>query len=139
MAFRGKYQSSMEFMVVIGFALLMITPVIIMYSTQRNDINDRVNSNQAFQIARKIVDSAESVYYFGEPSKTTIRVFIPRNVVAFNISRYEVIVKVRTQAGVAEIVQVSKVNISGDIPPNYGVYDIEVVAKGNYVLVNRTQ
>jgi len=87
------------------------------------------------QIAKKIVDAAESVYYLGEPSQTSLRVNIPNNVVSANLSDYEVVFKIKTRAGLVDIVQSSDVNITGSLPTNMSTYLITIKAESNYVNV----
>ena len=72
---------------------------------------------------KKIVDAAESVYYLGEPSQTTLRVNIPGNIVDINLSSgKEVIFKIKTGSGIVDIVQSTSVNITGSLPTNNSTY-----------------
>ncbi|MBI2651615.1 hypothetical protein HYX01_04035 [Candidatus Woesearchaeota archaeon] len=132
-----KSQVSVEYMLLIGFVTVITVPLIIIYHSFIQESNDDITSAQLNQIAGKIVDAAESVYYLGEPSQTTLKANIPDNVVAVNLSAgYELAFKIRTKAGNNDITRNSAVNITGSLPKNKGLYTITVKAKSNYVEVS---
>ena len=134
---KKEAQVSVEYMMIIGFATIITIPLIIIYYTFTQESGDEINSVQILQISKKIVDAAESVYYLGEPSQTTIRVNIPSNVILANLSAgYEVVFRLKTKAGEVDIVQNSAVNITGSLPTNKSTYLITVEAKSNYVNIS---
>ena len=130
---KKEAQISVEYMVIIGFVTIITIPLIIIYYSFVQDSGDDITSTQISQVAKKIVNAAESVYYLGEPSQTTLRVNIPNNVVLANLSGYEVVFKVKTRSGVVDIVQSSNVNITGSLPTNMSTYSITIKAESNYV------
>ena len=115
MKFLCKSQISVEFMVVMAFVLLMITPTILIFRSQIKSMNEQVNINQAYAIEKKIISSAEEMYYFGSPSKTTIKVYMPSGVKNIKITDNEIIFNVTTQYGTTEVVQATPVNLTGSI------------------------
>lgn len=134
---KKEAQISVEYMFLIGFATVITIPLIIIYQSFTQDSNDEINSLQINQIGKKIVDAAESVYYLGEPSQTTLRVNIPNNIVLADLSAgYEVVFKIKTRSGQSDIVQSSSVNITGSLPVNKGTYTITVKAISDYVNVS---
>jgi hypothetical protein len=130
-----KSQVSIEYMLIIGFATLMVLPLLLIYYTYSSDSKDAVGTGQAMQIARKIVDSSESVYYLGKPSQTTLKLNFPEGIQSTNISGKEIIFKMRTNQGIAEIVQVASVNMSGTIPKSQGIHIITFKAEEGYVKI----
>ena len=130
-----KSQVSVEYMLIMGFATLMTIPLLLIYYTYTSDSSDSVATSQALQIARKIVDSAESVYYLGKPSQTTIKLNFPDGIVSTNLSNREVVFKMKLQSGVNDIVQVSSVNLSGSLPTSQGIHVITIKAEDNYVQI----
>jgi uncharacterized protein (UPF0333 family) len=134
---KKEAQVSMEYMFLIGFATIITIPLIIIYQSFIQDSSDEITSSQILQVAKKVIDAAESVYYFGEPSQTTLKVNIPGNVVLADLSAgYEVVFRVKTKTGKADIVQNSPVNITGSLPINKGTYTVTVKAKSDYVEVS---
>ena len=140
---KKEAQISIEYMFLIGFATIITIPLIIIYQSFIQDSNDEIISSQIIQVAKKVIDAAESVYYLGEPSQTTLKVNIPNNVVAVDLEKgsletgyYEVIFSISTKSGIAEIVQNSAVNITGSLPIAKGTYTITVKAMTDYVEVS---
>ena len=136
MAYASSGQVSIEYMVIIGFVTVITIPLIIVCHSFIQESNDEITSTQVSQIAKKIVDAAESVYYMGEPSQTSLRVNIPGNVITANTSNYEVLFQIKTKSGVVDIIQSSSVNITGSLPTNRSTYMITVRAVSNYAYVS---
>lgn len=130
-----KSQVSIEYMLIMGFATLMTIPLLLIYYAYSNEASESIAANQALQIARKIVDSSETVYYLGKPSQTTLKLNFPDRIKSTNLSSGEVIFKIATKNGIAEIVQVSSVNISGTLPTAPGIHIITIKAEDDYVQV----
>ncbi len=131
----SKSQVSVEYMLVMGFAALMTIPLLLIYYTYSSDASDSVAASQALQIARKIVDSSESVYYLGKPSQTTLKLNFPDKINSIDLSNKEVVLKIKTKNGVTDIVQVSSVNMSGSLPTTQGIHIITVKAEEGYVQI----
>ena len=130
-----KSQVSVEYMFVMGFAALMTIPLLLIYYTYTADSADSVASGQAMQIARKIVDSAESVYYLGKPSQTTLKLNFPDKIESTNLSNREVVFRMNVQSGTTDIVQVSSVNRSGSLPTTEGIHIVTIKADEGYVRI----
>ena len=130
-----KSQVSVEYMLVMGFAALMTVPLLLIYYTYSADSKDSVAVSQSIQIARKIVDASESVYYLGKPSQTTLKVNFPDGIQSTNLSNKEVVFKIKTQGGVNDIVQVSAVNMSGALPTSSGIHVITIKADDGFVQI----
>tara|TARA_Y100000310_G_scaffold255534_2_gene263038 strand:- start:2637 stop:3056 length:420 start_codon:yes stop_codon:yes gene_type:complete len=133
---KKEAQISVEYLIIIGFVTVITIPLIIIYYTFTQESGEEIASTQISQIAKKIVDSAESVYYLGEPSQTTLRVNIPDNVALVNLSNYEVVFKMRTKLGEVDIVQSSSVNITGSLPINKSSYILTFKAASDFVNVS---
>ena len=128
-----KAQVSIEYLFIIGFVTLITIPLLVIYFSYSAQSKDIVATSQALQIARKIVDSAESVYYLGTPSQTTLKLNFPDGIVSTNLSNREVVFKISTNSGVTDIVEVSSINISGNLPLTEGVHVVTVKAEDGYV------
>ena len=130
-----RSQISVEYMLIMGFATLMTVPLLLIYYSYSSDSSDTVATGQAMQIARKIVDTSESVYYLGSPSQTTLKLSFPDKIQSINLSKYEVVFKMKTKNGITDVVQVSAVNITGNLPKSQGIHVITVKAQDGYVSV----
>src|SRR3989338_4413769 len=129
-----KSQIIVEYMMIIGFATLITIPLVLIYHSFVQDSSDEIISTQVQQIAQKIAHTAESVYYLGEPSQATLNINMPDMVVDVNLSAgYEIVFKIMTGSGTADIVQGSSVNITGSLPVNKSAYAITLVDKSGHV------
>jgi uncharacterized protein (UPF0333 family) len=130
-----KSQVSVEYMLVMGFAALMTVPLLLIYYSYSSDSSESVAASQALQIARRIVDASESVYYLGSPSQTTLKLSFPDKIYSTNLSNKELVFKIKTKNGITDIVQVSAVNLSGNLPTSQGIHVITISAQNNYVQI----
>ena len=128
-------QVSVEYMLIMGFAAIMTIPLLLIYYTYSSDSSDSVATGQALQVARKIVDASESVYYLGSPSQTTLKLSFPDRIYSTNLSSKELVFKIKTRNGLTDIVQVSAVNMSGSLPTSQGIHVITITAQDNYVQI----
>jgi len=126
----------MEYMIIVGFVAAITVPLIIIFNTHSSEMNEEVIANQADNIASKIVDSAESVYYLGENSKITFRTYIPKKINAINIGNNEVVFLVNKGGGIDHVVKYSPVPINGTMSNQAGTYNVVVESKGDYVWVS---
>ena len=130
-----KSQISLEYMLIIGFATIMIIPLLVIYYNYSSETSESVTAGQSLQIARKIIDASESVYYLGKPSQTTLKLNFPNNIKLINISNYEVVFKIQTKNGLVEVVQISSVNITGNLPTSQGIHILTIKAEDKHVQV----
>ncbi len=121
---------------IMGFVSLMVVPLVVIYFTSVQDSGDEINGRQALNIARKVADAAESVYYLGEPSQTTLKVMIPPNIQSAVVNNTEIMFRMKTKSGVSDLVQVSSVNLTGSLPSSNGMHTITVKAESGSVLVS---
>ena len=132
----SRAQISMEYLLIMGFALLITFPIVISFFANATNTAEQVGYSQARQTARKIVDAAESVYYLGKPSSTTLRVYIPERTSAVVITGRELTFRMRTTAGYSDIVVLSAVNLTGSVQPDSGLRYIKVEATGDSVAIS---
>lgn len=133
-----KAQMALEYMAVVGFTTITIIILIAISFTYSKDVDDQIVLNQAERIVKNIVNNAESVYYFGEPSKVKLTVYFPQKIENIIITNNEINFVVRTKNGLTDVFKESAVNISGNLPTSYGYHDVIIEAKGNYVWINST-
>jgi hypothetical protein len=129
-------QVSIEYMMIIGFVTIIIVPLLVIYHSFTQESSDEINSAQIDQLAKEVVDAAESVFYLGEPSQTTLKVNVPSGIVLASLSGNEMVFKIKTKAGNADIVRSSAVNISGSFPAKEGTYAVTVKAQSDYVQIS---
>jgi hypothetical protein len=129
-------QISVEFMIIMGFAVAVTSPMLLTYYEYSRNSNIRIKTEQLYKIAREIADNAESVYYIGAPSKTTLRVYMPEGVESVEINQKKIVFKVKFYGNITEISYSSNVNLSGTIGSNQGIHNIVIEAKEGYVEIS---
>ncbi len=131
---RGQF--SVEFLTVFGFVFLMTIPLIVLFFDQSGLIQDSIASNQIRNIAIKITDKSETVYYLGEPSKITLKVHFPEHIEYVNISKRSVIFGYRTSSNsLQQIVSTARVNVTGSLSSSPGTHYIEIESMGGVVSI----
>ena len=133
---RARAQVSLEFSIILGFATLMIIPTIIVFYTQIKETSDRFVIQQAGRVARQIADEAEKVYYNGVPSKSLLKVYIPRSVQSISITNNEVVLSLKISNSTSEIAAPCRVNISGSIKSGEGFRYIKFEASESGVNIS---
>ncbi|MBT3464877.1 hypothetical protein HOD20_02825 [archaeon] len=134
---KKRGQISVEFIVIYGFVLLMMIPLTIIFYTQSGDTKDVLYNNQLHNIGTRVIDKAESIYYYGQPSKTTIKAYFPENIENITIKNREFIFKFRNSKNTLnEIILTSLVNISGSVSNNQGIHYIIIESQGDYVKIS---
>lgn len=129
MVYKGKKgQISVEYMIVVGFIVFFVLVILgaaLLYSSQ---INDSMQTRQIEQFANKIISSAETVKYAGEPSRSTISAYLPSNVRGVQIMEREIVVDFITSSGLNRVSYLSKVAMTGEISQVSGIKKIRIVA-----------
>lgn len=133
-----KAQVSMEYMILVGFLVVITIPLILVYNTQYKGTSQQIISNQADQIGQKIIDTAESIYYLGQPSKTTIKVYMPQQVNDTLIMNNSLVFYVLSSGGASEVVKMSNVPIQGTLKSSAGMHYITMQSVGTYVNISST-
>ena len=135
-AWQKRCQASMEYVIIVGFVVVITIPLILIYYNYTDRTNDTIITNQAEQIMRKVVDAAESVYFLGEPSQTVLKVYVPNYIKQAVVSGKEIYYVVDTGSMKFDVSQVSSVNITGSLPITPGIHFIIIKAIGNGVDVS---
>lgn len=125
---KKRGQVSIELIITVGFALLMIIPLTVLMFEHTAQTYKNVNNNQAGLIARKITDAADSVYYLGYPSSLTLKVYMPENIEFINVSGRELVFYDKSGS---EIVSISKINLTGSLSSSSGLRFIRISALEN--------
>jgi len=131
-----KAQVSLEFLMIIGIALMMTFPLIIIFFQQQENIQTEIGASQIDKVASEIRDAADEVYYLGAPSKKTVTVYMPEGVNGIEISSNRMVFTVEAPGNDYELVKWSVANFTGSsssLQTYAGVHHISVQAYDNYV------
>jgi len=126
-------QIGIEYLIVIGFVtftVLAIFSIAIYYS---NSIKDKIVSDQIENFASNLINSAESVFFAGEPSEITVDLFLPKGINDITIQDKNVIITSETSSGINKRIFESRVSLSGTIDNSPGTKILSLKAKENFV------
>ena len=126
----------MEYLVIVGFVAVLVIPMILIFYTYADRTEDEIISNQIQKIGLKIGDSAEAMYYLGEPSRTKIRSYFPKNIHNVTIGNNEITFIINTKEGLDHIVVYITVPIEGELDYHSGYHDIDIISRGSYVEIS---
>ncbi len=133
-----KAQIGTEYMIVIGFLTFAIMSILAFAFIFSNDIKDRIRLNQVENFANQLIGSSESVFFAGEPSKTTIRLYLPDGVENITIIQNAVVITTSVSGGqINKRAFDSKVPLSGSLTPGEGIRRIVIEARSSDVLISQ--
>jgi hypothetical protein len=64
-------QAAIEYLIIVGFALAVLGVLVVVYYEHESTSKHQIASTQIDRIGKKLVDSAEEVYFLGAPSMPT--------------------------------------------------------------------
>ncbi len=70
----------MEFILVFAFSLLIILPIINILHSEYNQSKEQLDEAQAAKVLDEIYLAAQTTYYSGYPSRTTLELYFPRGI-----------------------------------------------------------
>jgi uncharacterized protein (UPF0333 family) len=136
---KKRGQSSMEYLVLMGFLAFVIVGIVGVGFYYSTTINDRIKSSQVANFANKITSTSDMVFYSGEPSKSTITVYLPDGVAELRIINNSLIISHWSSSGLNVIAYTSKVLMIEDqayeLTPFSGLKSIEIVANETHAII----
>ena len=101
------------YLIVIGFVVFIVIGILGVSFFYAAGIKDRIKINQLESFANKIISSAESVYYAGEPSKVTITAYLPAGVTSIiiqdDVDESVILIVIESNSGTSTIAYASNV------------------------------
>lgn len=132
---KKKGQASIEYLIIVGFVVFVLIVTLGIAFFYSGSIKDRIRFMDLSGCASKIISSSESVFYAGNPSKTTISCYLPDNIKEINITENSLIFSIQTNSGISKTAFSSNVPISGNIPTFSGSRKIIIQAQENTVSI----
>lgn len=130
-----RAQISLEYLIVVSFVTFLIIGLLgvaLFYSAR---IGDQITFSNLDRFATTLVTNAEEVYYAGEPSRVTVRPYLPGGVTAISVEEDSILFTVSTQSGVNTLSYPSSVPLQGTLSASKGVKRIRLIAQPTHVLI----
>lgn len=120
----------MEFLMIVGIALLMTLPLIIIFFQQSENLNTEISASQLDKIANELRDAADEVYYLGAPSMKTLTIYLPEGVKSITIKDNKIVFKIESPGEDYELVKWSVANFTSDsnLKTYQGIHHVSVQA-----------
>ncbi len=127
---RNRGQISLEYLIVVGFVVFIVILLLGLAVFYTSTARDSMSFNQLNNFANKLLNSAETVYFAGEPSKLTITAYLPEGVSSFEILENSLVFNMTTNSGNNIISYPSKVplDLSSTFSFTGGVKRMKIVA-----------
>ena len=132
---KTKGQISVEYLVIVGFITFIVIGILGIGLVYSESIKDRIKISQMSNYANKVISTSESVFYSGEPSKSTISVYLPEGIKGIEIIENNLIMSIQTSSGITKTSFSSNVPISGTLSPSFGIKKIQIVAEEDMVVI----
>jgi|SRR3989344_1334759 len=129
-------QIAFEYLIIVGFLVFVLIGILGVGLFYSGSINDRIKLTQLNNCANKIISTSESIFYFGEPSKATIKCYFPENIKTIEIIDNYLIFTITTNSGINKISFSSNVPINGNLTLSPGLKKIEIRAYEDYALIS---
>ena len=131
-----KAQSSMEYLFITTFMFLLLLGIMVVAYTQSSSFSNDVAAAQIQKVGNEIVDTANTVYYAGPPTKKTLTLYFPENIRAVVINNQSISFTMQGALGSYDYTVYAVTNMTGAIRTFTGLHVITVTAGNNNVNVS---
>ena len=131
-----KSQIAIEYLAIIGFVIIMITVIASLTLLYSQQTQGEIAAQQIDRIAKKVVDSAESVYFLGAPTRKTITATFPDQIRNITIKNNEIEFIIQYGSQRSSIAYASTVPMNGSMQPTPGLKTIVIEAGSDKVTIS---
>jgi hypothetical protein len=132
---KKRAQVGIEYLIVLGFAIFVIMGMLVIAFNYLESLRDNILINEVSTFADNVISASERVFYEGEPSKATIRGYLPRQVQQVEIIENSLFFTIETSSGTAKRAYFSNVPLEGQINSTGTVIKLQILATENYVSI----
>lgn len=133
---RKRGQVGIEYMMIVGFVTLAIMSILVFAMFYSDKIKDRIRLNQVESFATQLLNSAETVFFAGEPSKTSVSLYLPDGVEVITVNTDYLYLEIRTSSGLNKRVFPSNVPLSGFITNTQGIKKLSLTAQADFLVIS---
>ena len=136
-----KGQISTEYLIVMGFVTFLVISLLGIAFLYVSQIKDNLKINQINTFGKKMVNSAETVYFAGTPSRATILLDMPQGVNGISVSsdQKRLIISISTNTGLNVLSFPSTVplTLDGSLTLTSGVKRVRLEATDTEVIISQ--
>lgn len=124
-------QVAIEYLILMGMAVLIVMPLLIIYFSQSLELSDQTNAALAERSINQIAEASTTVYYLGAPSSRTVNVEFPKNIVSSELQGQLIVLRLDSASGDYDYTAASATNLTGDFNVTPGPHVIRLTALDN--------
>ncbi|MBS3085587.1 hypothetical protein J4225_02780 [Candidatus Pacearchaeota archaeon] len=130
-----RSQAGIEYLIVVGFITFAIMSLFAISYVYSSMTQDKIRINQVESFVNQLINSAESVFFAGEPSETQISLYLPNGIKSIQINSNNILIVISTSSGdnVREYASRVDLQTTTGISTSEGVKKITLKARENYV------
>jgi hypothetical protein len=129
-------QAALEYMAMIGIALLISAPLIFNVNTSAFELQRSFQTSMAQNALNNIEEAASLVHSQGEPAKVTFTIRLPEGIKHTNVTDQRLHIAKEVDGGTTDIYNFLDFNVSGSIPNASGTYQMQAEAWNGQVNVS---
>jgi hypothetical protein len=117
---KKRAQVSVEYMLLVSFLVAVTMIIFVIAFFFLGDLKDKLKTNQITDCGNKVISAAETIYYSGVPSKTTVKCSLPDSVIELKTQENSFLINFSTSSGNSLVAFSSKVPLESKILSNSG-------------------
>lgn len=128
---KSRAQVSVEFLLVVGMMLLVLTPLWFSMFTSVRQEQEELRISQAKTALSRIVRAADLVYVQGAPASTTIVIYIPAGINSSSLADNETYYRLLFKDIYVDVVEPTRTKLTGQLPTAEGLKTVTIRAEVN--------
>lgn len=135
----AKGQAAIEYLALIGFILVVATPLLLQAQQSASGLQESTNQLKAATMLDTVEEAATLVYSQGEPAQITFDVEVPRGVLLEEVKNQHIRVRVDGKNGASDYIRTLSFNVTGSLPTSQGrhVLVAEAVGRTNVTIYEK--
>lgn len=129
-------QAALEYLSIVGIALLLLTPIILLAQQHVKELNNDTRMMLAIEAKNKIAAASDVVHAQGPPSAMTIGIQLPAGIVRAIVENQMILIEVPSAESSTDLVSMFDYNVTGNLSTSAGSHKIRIEAM--YDVVNIT-
>ncbi|MCD6403329.1 MAG: hypothetical protein J7K98_03290 [Candidatus Aenigmarchaeota archaeon] len=131
-----KSQVSVEYVLILGVAFLILIPFILQGNISLEYLKDSMRVSFTKNSVESLGQAADMVFSQGPPAKIVQRVYIPKGIEEILIHDHEINFRVILSNGeTTDVYYITKGNVIGSLPTSPGYYKASIYFNGSLVVI----
>lgn len=130
---KKRGQTGTEYLIIVGFITFAVMAIVVIAFSFSSTTKDRLQQNQLEAFMNQLINSAESIFFSGEPSRAPVSLYLPDGVENITVFSDSIYVELRVSSGINKRTFDSNVPLNGTIALGEGTKNLVLVAHDTFV------